>query len=289
MTTNASHDLTVTLEQGMYRRSFSGQGVVKVTTIPPATAGTRGTLTARNNATGVSATYAWQWQPGSGGPVASPPRPVGLLARLFGKARAAEAPKAIAKAPASVAERLGARAPLATPLKFFGEEAVGQRFAFILDRSGSMAGPRWEACTNELKRALRALPAQAEFLVELFSDSYVESGDGNGWISASPANVTDTIAWLDGAWPGGGTYPASAFTRVFTLPPPPDVLYFLTDGYVDGFTASACVDLRGSAPTIVNTIALESDASADVLTEIAQATGGRFILVSDLSSESHNG
>ena len=71
---------------------------------------------------------------------------------------------------------------------------------------------------------------------------------------------------------------------MFSLPSPPDVIYFLTDGEVEGFTPAGCADLRGSAPTVVNTIALENGASAEVLRETADATGGQFILVADAAA-----
>jgi len=293
VTTDPSHGLSVTLEQDMYRRSFEGQGAVKIVVIPPAPASTRGSLTARDLTTGASAVFTWQWQPLSSGAGASaPPKPAGLLGRLFGRTKQAAAGAAKARAKsnvATVAERLGARAPLAVSLKFFGQEAVGQRFAFILDRSGSMAGKRWKACTKELVQALRSLPAHAEFFVVLFSNHHVEPGGQSGWMPAERARVEEVIAWLGTVWPGGGTLPASAFERVFSLPFPPDVIYFLTDGEVFGFNPSICADLRGKAPTIVNTIALENGASSDMLRETAEASGGQFVLVPDASSTDADG
>jgi hypothetical protein len=278
----------VTLEQGMYRRSYDGQGAVKITVIPPAPASTRGSLTARNLTTGASAVFTWQWQPlSSGAGALAPPKTAGLLGRLFGRAKApaTTAAKSQAKAKTTTAtERLGARASLAVSMKFFGQEAVGQRFAFVLDRSGSMAGKRWKACTKELVKALRSLPAHAEFFVVLFSSHHIDANGQSGWMPAAPARVEEVVTWLGTIWPGGGTLPASAFERVFSLPSPPDVIYFLTDGEVGGFTSSTCADLRGGAPTIVNTIALENGASSDMLREMAETSGGQFILVPDAAS-----
>jgi hypothetical protein len=271
----------------MYRRSFQSQGALKITVIPPAPATTRGSLTATDLTTGGSATFTWQWQPRSAGASAAPPKRAGLLGRLFARAKAVTAVTAKAQSKgkiATVAERLGERAPLAVAMKFFGQEAVGQRFAFILDRSGSMSGRRWEACVQQLVRALRALPEHVEFFVVLFSSRDVEPRGQTGWMRAERGRVDEVISWIGGISPGGGTYPAGAFRRVFSLPSPPDVIYFLTDGEVEGFTPAGCADLRGSAPTIVNTIALENGASAEVLRETADATGGQFILVADAAA-----
>ena len=89
VTTEPGQGLSVSLEQGMYRRSYTGQGTVRISVDPPAPATTRGTLTATNLATGASATFTWQWQPRSaaGAGSAAPPKPAGLIGRLFGRAK----------------------------------------------------------------------------------------------------------------------------------------------------------------------------------------------------------
>jgi len=283
VTTSDGTALSVSLAQGMYRRSFQGDGVVKVPAIPPAAAGTAGSLTA-TTASGVAVTYSWQWQPGgrTGAAAAPPASKPGLLSRLFGRTQAAPATAtATAKAiPAlSVAERLGTRAALAAPLKFFGQEAVGQRFAFILDRSGSMSGSRWNACTRELEQALRTMPGHAEFFVVLFSQGHVQPPGQSEWTRADRDHVDSVVRWVKSVHPSGGTYPASAFQLVFGLNWSPDVVYFLTDGEIDGFTPAMCAGLRGSAATIVNTIALENGAGAEVLKGIAGVAGGQFVHV----------
>ena len=202
VTTDPAHGLSVSLEQGMYRRSFQSQGALKISVIPPAPATTKGSLTATDLTTGGSATFTWQWQPRSAGASAAPAKPAGLLGRLFARAKAVTAVTAKAQSKgktATVAERLGERAPLAVAMKFFGQEAVGQRFAFILDRSGSMSGRRWEACVKQLVRALRALPEHVEFFVVLFSSRDVEPRGQSGWMRAERGRVEDVIGWIRGS------------------------------------------------------------------------------------------
>src|SRR6185436_16300237 len=96
----------------------------------------------------------------------------------------------------SVVERLGARAALAVSLKFFGQVAEGQRFAFILDRSGSMEGKRWTACTQQLERALRALPSHVEFVVVLFATTKIEPPGQTDWRKADRSTVDSVIGWV---------------------------------------------------------------------------------------------
>lgn len=293
VTTEDGQGLSVSLAQGLYRRTFDGREVVRVAAIPVAVSGTQGTLTARNLVTGASATFTWQWQPGSNAaPLSSVPRKSsGLLGRLFGRTKSAPAAASIQARPAvrvaTTAERLGERAALAVSLKFFGQEAIGQRFAFILDRSGSMEGARWTSCRRQFERALRAMPEHADFAVVLFSHVDLEPPGQSEWTRADRPRVEDVITWIGRIRPRGGTRPTTAFQRVFSLASPPDVIYFLTDGDLEGFDASALARIRGTATTVVNTIALENGESADALREIAAASGGQFMLVPDASVDTH--
>jgi uncharacterized protein with von Willebrand factor type A (vWA) domain len=166
-------------------------------------------------------------------------------------------------------------------LKFFGQEATGQRFAFLLDKSGSMHGVRWQACTSQLTNAIRALPPHVEFAVILFDTSVTAPPQQTGWLKADRAEIDGVRTWLSAQRPGGGTSAMPAIERAFSFSAPPDVIYFLTDGDVPESAPEICERVRGSAPTIINTISLENDSGRDVLTAIAQQTGGEFILISN--------
>lgn len=179
--------------------------------------------------------------------------------------------------------------------RFFGQTARGQRFAFILDMSGSMQGQRWARCARELAMALEALPPNAEFVLVLFSQGLLEPPGAHGWIRAQPERVATTLAWVDTIKPAGGTYPKPAFERVFSLGARPDVVYFLTDGELSGFTPRDCARIRKrkggmlrwlfskpepDAPeTVVNTIALGNDADSLALQSMAAEAGGAFVQV----------
>jgi hypothetical protein len=267
----------------MYRRSYSGDQVLKTGPIPPAPSGTEGSLTAHNAATGESATYVWRWQPkstSSGAPGPAPSRG-GLLAKLFSRAKTntAASRARVKKRPLSLAERLGSRAAHAFTLNFFGQEATGQRFAFILDKSGSMHGSRWTACIAQLTRSLRVLPPHVEFAVVLFGSNLSEPPQQADWLKASPAEIDTVIKWLSTQHAGGGNRERPAFDRVCSFSAPPDVIYFLTDGLLADYRPDDCDVVPESASTIVNTIALENEEGRDVLVAIAEQTGGQFILI----------
>jgi hypothetical protein len=126
---------------------------------------------------------------------------------------------------------------------------------------------------------MRGMPPHVEFFVILFSNDHLEPPEQKGWTRAESANVETILSWVERRRPGGGTYPASAFKRVFSLPAPPDVIYFLTDGELQGFTPAMCAELRGDASTVVNTFARECGARPATLEEAAAATGGSYILI----------
>jgi len=187
---------------------------------------------------------------------------------------------------------------------FFGQAAEGRRFAFILDMSGSMAGARWAACRRELTSALQALSGQAEFFVVLFSDHLQEPPGQLDWTMAHPDVIQSVIAWMEAIAPAGGTMPAPAFERVFGLSVRPDALYFMTDGQFNDCSAADIARLNGSGTfsalgamarglgralfgksadqptTVINTLALDDDASASTLRQIAQDSGGDYAHVS---------
>jgi len=280
--------VSVTLSQELYRRQVEGEHV-RVGPVPPAAAGTEGSLTARHT-TGESVTFTWRWEPKR---VSAPPPAAGgkggLLSRLFGRSKTADAPaaaRAAVKPALSVGERLGSRASLATAVRFFGVETIGQRFAFILDRSGSMHGARWNACLDQFERALQSMPAHAEFVVLLFTTDVDERPNASGWASAHPDNVRDALNWVRSMRPGGGTAAAPAFEHAFGLGVPPDVIFFLTDGDIAGFAPTDYMRMSNGAPTILNTIALECGTSAEALNELAQATGGQFTMIGSAEAAS---
>ena len=134
-----------------------------------------------------------------------------------------------------------------------------------------------------LKRSIAALPDFASVYVCLYHSEPVPMGDG--WERARPANVARIGQWLDLQSPMGGTEPGAAFLLTFRLDPPPDVIFFLTDGEIPFETADAVreLNLRQDRPVVVHAVAFSSDASQEQLRRIARESEGtfRFVPVSD--------
>ncbi|MCH8507869.1 MAG: hypothetical protein LAT64_03770 [Phycisphaerales bacterium] len=126
---------------------------------------------------------------------------------------------------------------------FFGLEARGRRFAYIVDISGSMnvlvggGRTRWEHTRDELLRSIRSLDPDAEFHVQLFSSGSYSLFGVDAWTKSTPMNRRLAADTLYGTHPSGGTLPMSAFETVFRLDPKADAIYFMSDGEVAGADA----------------------------------------------------
>jgi len=165
---------------------------------------------------------------------------------------------------------------------FFGVSSRGTRFAYIVDRSGSMGqGRKLPIAMRELARSIGGLPDYASFYVLLFSSAFIEPPMQHGWMRARRSTVNRFIRWLNDVDPSGGTIPMPAFHQVFSLDVRPDVLFFLTDGEIPDDTAKLVADLnRRGGRVVINTIAFGNAQSQDLLKQIARESGGVYRFVS---------
>lgn len=133
---------------------------------------------------------------------------------------------------------------------FFGLEAQGIRFAYIVDISGSMRTSsggmlsRWDLTRRELIRSIRSLESGAEFHVQLYSSGSQSLFGTNAWIDASPSTKRSAATGLGVVSPDGSTEPEPAFRAVFSLDPEPDAIYYMTDGEVSDPSELASI-IRG--------------------------------------------
>jgi len=164
---------------------------------------------------------------------------------------------------------------------FFGISSSGSRFCYIVDMSGSMSsGNRMGQAINELTDSIKKLPDFARFYVLFYSAGVREPSIQRGWNTARKRTVNKMIDEFAQIRPKGGTEPRDAFVKAFELKPTPEVIFFLTDGKISGFTTE---DLRSLMPkrgrVVINTIAFGSDSSQELLKEISKMTGGKFNVV----------
>jgi hypothetical protein len=169
---------------------------------------------------------------------------------------------------------------------FFGVTSRGMRFVYIVDRSGSMGDDlKMEQATDELIRSVAALPDYTRYYILLFANSFETPPGQDGWTRATPAAVSRLGRWLGDIDPDGGTEPAAAFQRTFTLTPRPDVIFFLTDGIIPAETVDLVAELNvGGSKVVINTIAFGDPTSQDLLKRIAADSGGVYRFVAAGSS-----
>jgi hypothetical protein len=114
--------------------------------------------------------------------------------------------------------------------RFFGVEARGSRFAFVIDVSGSMMDPaKIGALQVSLTDSVEGMLEQAHFCVVMFS-GLAQPLLGPTWTKASDESKRRARTAIRGISPNGGTNPLPAIELVFKLKPRPDAIYFMTDG-----------------------------------------------------------
>lgn len=160
---------------------------------------------------------------------------------------------------------------------FFGVEAEGFRFAYIVDMSGSMeVAGKWERTRQELIASIEELSEGAMFLVVLFSSDAALLDGRKEWSDATDRNKRWVRGVLSQIAPSGATHPMPAFMVVLTTRPRPDAIYFMTDGQFD---ESAVVELQRMNMEMqipIHCITF-GDRSAEVqMRQIAKDSGGSY-------------
>jgi hypothetical protein len=184
---------------------------------------------------------------------------------------------------ADKADRIEARPPEASTQRvnetsFFGLRGGGKRICFIVDVSGSMAGPKLDRLKQELTATIQSLKPGT-----LFSVVFFDSGPtviSQQWMQsdAERQNAAQVIA-NQGA--GAGTDPTGAFQFAFqTLNPLPDCIYYMTDGQTNADVVGLLRTLNtGTNKTAVHAIAFGDQSLEPVMKQVAAENKGTYIFV----------
>jgi hypothetical protein len=169
--------------------------------------------------------------------------------------------------------------------RFFGVEAQGSRFAYIIDVSGSMQGERMTLLKRELRGSIAALLEHTHFNIVLYnSEAFPLSGDR--WLPGTERYKRLAFTDIGAIAPTGGTDPLPAFEAVFELEPRPDAIYFMTDGnFWSGrepeFIARVIrLNNRGSKRAAIHCITLVEDRAASMMQELARRSRGSYTHIS---------
>jgi hypothetical protein len=116
---------------------------------------------------------------------------------------------------------------------FMGTHALGKRFCIVADASNSMKGASLDQLKQEIMRTLNDLDPSSQFYV-IFFNATDHPMHYPSWLDASKKNVDDVRPWVENMTTQLRTLPNSAFDRAFKLDPKPDVVFFMTDGFLQG-------------------------------------------------------
>ncbi|MCW5753590.1 MAG: VWA domain-containing protein [Phycisphaeraceae bacterium] len=160
---------------------------------------------------------------------------------------------------------------------FFGVEAKGRRFVYIVDVSGSMGfGGRIEALRASLAQSIDALAENAEFIIIAFSDGGYPVGGRAEWTRAAPRDKQRFRGMIAQLQARGGTEPRPAFQMAFALRPRPDAFYFMTDGEFHPDVVMFVNSLNAEVRAPIHCISLGDDSGAPLLRRISQESGGTY-------------
>lgn len=163
---------------------------------------------------------------------------------------------------------------------FFGVEATGNRFVFIVDVSGSMSvGGKIEALRTQLTKSIQNLVETSTFCVFTFSDDALPLGNSKDWSQAIDERKRWARRCISGLAPSGGTVPINAFRMALKLRPKPDAIYFMTDGLFDPEAVDEIARLN-TAHIPIHCIAFMSPESETLLRRIASQSRGTYTFVS---------
>lgn len=176
---------------------------------------------------------------------------------------------------------------------FFGIEASGQNFVYVLDQSGSMDGQRFRRAADELIRSVETLHEDQKFFVVLFNTHMHQMFDQKGLtpnaVRATRENKRRLAEWLGAIQPTGGTDPRMGLKLALQMNP--SAVFMLSDGEFtddrkrrggilrsdDGNTKQMVQRMESSVP--IHAIAFEDPNSCVNMKELASLTGGEYRFV----------
>lgn len=157
---------------------------------------------------------------------------------------------------------------------FFGVDAEGKSFVYVVDKSSSMMGGKFEAARQELMDSIDDLkPNQAFFVI--FFDSEYHPQPSKGILKATFKNKRNMKAWMMNAMSYGGTEPQAALKYALDLHP--DAIFVLSDGEFDPYVVSQVTDINKDFTIPIHTIGFQSNART--LKDLANQNRGKYRFV----------
>ncbi len=160
---------------------------------------------------------------------------------------------------------------------FFGVEARGSRFAYIVDISGSMRGEKMAALKTELGESIKAMLEHMSFVVVCFHSEAAPLGDRTKWMDGTAAGKRWALEKIVALEAMGGTEPWPAFEIVLGIKPAPDAIYFMTDGNFDPIVADQlAVRNAGTRKIPIHCLTFVDKSAEEIMRRIAAQSGGTY-------------
>lgn len=160
---------------------------------------------------------------------------------------------------------------------FFGVEARGQRFAFVVDISGSMDGEKLDCLKRELIKAIDRLTENSSFVVLCFSSDVQPLNNNSKLIPANGKNKKAAFEAIASLRAMGGTEPMSAFSTALRSRPRPDAIYFMTDGLFDvSVVGGVQAELRAGRNVPIHCLSFLDRSSEAMMRRLAEMSDGDY-------------
>ena len=169
----------------------------------------------------------------------------------------------------------GGSGGLGEGVSFMGVKAYGNRILVIADASGSMSGQKLEHVKEEILETISSLRGPQRFQLIFFA-SRTTPYPHQGWRHPK-SDRQKLIAFLEQVNSGGGTNPTPAFRDAFEISPPPDIIYFMTDGLFGGNVPDEVNRMNTRKPKVqIHAISFIDQSAESLMRQIAEDSGGTY-------------
>lgn len=205
---------------------------------------------------------------------------------------------------------------------FFNQSVKADRIVYVIDYSISMRGERDSLMRKELTKSVGALSGGVKYQMIYFSGPAWVAGSempgfnyksgkatvkgkrghkyewtGKGlhdwtpkgkrqpveWIDISSSNLAESLKIIKETPLSGGTDWENPLLMAIDMEPPPQIIFFMTDGAVGGRDMLALTkDLASKANKkgiVVNTVAMMEPKAEAPMADLAKRTGGQFTII----------
>ena len=184
---------------------------------------------------------------------------------------------------------------------FFGAEAYGNEFVYVVDMSVSMGArseygqTRFRIACRELLRSIKELTPSQKFCVFMFCYRTRVMFDAQPiMLAATNANKQRVAQWINGLGLGAGTDPR--YGAMLALRLKPDAIFLLSDGEFNGREVNAhgiagnppietLLDRHRKSKVPIHTIAFEDMVSRKRMRRLAHGTLGTHRFVGHMSDQ----